>query len=131
MLRLEWKFTRLGGELAEAAQRQLDRRRERLEYWREKKGEVMAKIRESGIDINESMAAQIQNYSSTQFGNRQAATVTIDEQMLEDLNECLDKIKTHDGAVRDYTAWVQVLGSNRNQSLELDQNDWMFFFGVP
>ena len=125
MNRDEWHFEYTASKLAEAAKAKMETHVAKRKWWEDKKGEVMAKVKESGIEIRDSVAASI---SSTKGGF--GPQIEIDGGMQRDLTECQLKIREHDKLVRDYDAWVQVLSANADSRLKLDHEDYMFFFGA-
>lgn len=125
MNRNEWEFEYTASKVADGAQAQAMFRTGRAEFWESKKAEVMATIRESGIEITESLAASLSNYTSAHHGPQ--VGIRADLQMK--LTECHEKIKAHRKAVQEYEGWVQVLRANPEQRLKLTQGDWLYFFG--
>lgn len=124
MNRDEWKFEYTASHLADAANKKKSTHTEKQRWWEDKKAEVMAKVRESGIEIRDSVAA---SYSSTKGGY--GPQIEVDEGMQRDLTECQQKIREHEKLVRDYDAWTQVLTANPEARLQLDHEDYVFFFG--
>jgi len=124
MKRREWLFKYTAAKLATAAQAKVTHHQERLKWWEGKKGEVMTKIKDAGIDVHMPVAAE--------YGNKTRGygpEITIDATMQRDLSECQTKLIEHDGKIREYTGWVQVLSANPESQLELDNEDYLFFFG--
>lgn len=126
MLKHEWKFEYTASALAIAAEAQRAFRQTRIEAWEAKKVEVMAKVKESGLTVHEGPAAGMSSYTSNAAGG---AHVMVDTTLQADLSECVNKIKEHRAAVRQYEGWVQVLQANPESRLPLHQDDWLFFFG--
>lgn len=126
--RSEWEFTYTARNLMTAAQAQRDHRLSRLKAWETKKAEVMAKVKETGLTIDESMAESMMNYQTTALGGR-GAQIMVDTSLQRDLSECVGKINEHRAAAKEYDAWVQVLEANPESRLPLKHDDWMFFFG--
>jgi hypothetical protein len=132
MLRPKWEFEYTAANLADAAKAQRDFRAARRLVWTNKREEVMAKIRETGLTIHEDVTDTLSNsinqlkYSAQGFGGPQ---VLVDSTMQQDLNKCTAKIQEHTELEKQYAAWVQVLGANPEARLKLDHDDWMFFFG--
>lgn len=124
-LRNKWEFDYTAKTLAEAAIKQRDFRLSRIVVWKEKNTKVMAEIKESGIEITESLAAQMSNYTSKGRGPQ----VTIREDLEQHLLECHSKIDEHQQAAAEYDGWVQVLSANPENRLKLTQADWLYFFG--
>jgi hypothetical protein len=133
MLRPKWEFEYTAKHLALAAIAQRDFRSARRLVWMNKREEVMAKIRETGLTIHEDVAAGMASnnvnamkYSTAGYGGPQ---VLVDATMQQDLNDCTAKIHEHTELQKQYAAWVQVLEANGEARLKLDHDDWMFFFG--
>lgn len=127
MNRDDWEFEYTAFVLANAAEEQRDHRQTRIAAWEEKKAEVMAKIRESGLTIDESVAEQFANYTSSAGGR--GAQIMVDTTLQRDLTECVTKIRAHREAAREYETWSQVLNANPESRLKLKHGDWQFFFG--
>jgi uncharacterized protein (DUF2147 family) len=127
--RTEWEFDYTASSLAAAATAQRDHRLSRVKAWEEKKGEVMAKIKDTGLTVHESVAEQFgnsyQNATQANFG----AQVMVDNTLQRDLNECVGKINQHRASAKEYDGWIQVLEGNPDSRLKLKHDDWMFFFG--
>ena len=124
MERGKWKFQYTASKLAEAAKSKRATHEGKQKWWEDKKTEVMAKVRDSGIEVRDSVAA---NYSNTK-GNY-GPQIEIDEGLQRDLCECQSKIMEHHGLVRQYDGWEQVLTANAEARLDLDHEDYLFFFG--
>ena len=67
MLRDRWAFDYEAGCLSGAAGKKKAHHRERVKFWEDAKDKVMAEVRESGIEVSESMAASYSN-SARQMG---------------------------------------------------------------
>ncbi len=59
MLRDEWVFTYKIETIAEATTSNLQFHQERFKWWKDKKEQVMAKIREDGLEIDETIVMDI------------------------------------------------------------------------
>jgi len=129
MNRASWKFTYTADKLFQAAEAKKSWHMERLKWWSDKRKEVETTIRAEGIEIDESVAAftglGTANYSNSGRG----PSVSIRNDLVKDLSECVMKTTEHEGKCREYDAWMQVLGSQGQASLDLNQDDWLFFFG--
>lgn len=126
--RKDWEFEYTAAKLAEAAAGQREHRQARIKAWEEKKAEVMAKIKESGLTIDESVAeTQFANYTTAAEGR--GAQIMVDRGLQRDLSECVSKIREHREAATEYDGWYQVLVANPEARLKLKHDDWMFFFG--
>lgn len=125
--RQEWEFEYTASKLADGARKQRDHRLSRIEAWKEAKDKVMAEVRESGIEISESAAADMKAYTNTTQSYGPQVMVRTDLQ--QKLTECHNKIQQHTKAAAEYDGWVQVLEANAESRLKLTQNDWLYFFG--
>lgn len=123
MNRNVWKFSYTANRLCEAAKKKVEWHTGRKEWWTNKKEEVMTTIKSEGLEIDESVAFKM---SSSYNRN---TTVNIRNDLLKDLDECVGKMSEHENKVKDYSAWVQVLESQGHVTLELNHDDWLFFFG--
>lgn len=123
-LRNEWEFFYSGEALEKAAFLQMQKRQSRVDWWKEKQKELMDQVREGGIEISESMAA---NYSNTQ--GLKGPQVVVKADLQTKLNECHTKIQEHSRAVESYSGWVQMLEVNKTAVLKLTHADWLYFFG--
>lgn len=133
MLRNEWEFGYTAKQLADAATAQLAFREGRIEVWSAKKVEVIAEIRASGLNIEESIADMLTNASYAKYSvntrSEREPAVTIDMKLRRDLQECAEKIRDHTDLRNQYKAWMQVLQAQGEQTLKLQHDDWIFFFG--
>lgn len=125
MQRHEWTFKYAGWKLAEAAIEQRAYREQRLAEREKKKEAAEQQIRWNGIEITESIAEKLANYSNPGFGPQ----ITVDQKLLREYSECIEGIKRNRELLRQYDGWIQVLQANPDQQLELDHEDWLFFFG--
>lgn len=123
-LRNSWEFEYTAKRVAEAATSKRDIHTKKRTWWEEKKAEALAKIKESGVEITESLAA---SYSNTKAGF--GPEVTINDGLSKQLTEAHQKILEHDRLVREYDGWRQVLDANPESRLKLRHQDWLFFFG--
>lgn len=123
MNRNEWEFEYTASVLAKAANEKAVYRQARADWWEAKKAEVMAEIKESGIEINESLAQQYMSNAG------RGPQIGIKPELQQKLSECHSKIQSHLAAVREYDGWHQVLNANPESRLKLKHGDWLFFFG--
>lgn len=126
--RSQWKFTYPADKLLAAATAKMSWHEERLKWWATKRDETKDKIRSEGIEIDESVAFGTDNYLSNKSTHR-GPQVTIKNDLLTDLNECSQKVSEHQEKIKGYDAWMQVLASQGQATLELHQDDWLYFFG--
>lgn len=125
----EWEFEYTASKLAEGAVEQKIFRLNRVNVWTEAKNKLMEEIRESGLEVTESMAAAMS--SQYQFGNGGAGapTIHVKQDLQKKLQECFTKIQDHSQAAAEYGGWYQVLSANPESRLKLTQADWLYFFG--
>lgn len=129
-LRDEWKFDYSAKDLANAADIKKAHHEQRLKWWKDKQAQVIAEVKESGLEVSESLAME---YASNSFsgalgGNRGAQLVVKNDYQVK-LNECHQKINAHGSKVKEYDGWLQMLEANIKQNVSLDINDYLFFFG--
>jgi hypothetical protein len=128
MNRSSWKFTYTADKLLAAANAKKAFHTERHQWWSDKRDETKEKIKNEGIEIDESVAHGLNQatYSNSAF---RGPSVSIRNDLVTDLDECVAKVGEHQHKIKDYDAWVQVLESQGQASLDLQQDDWLFFFG--
>lgn len=124
MKRTDWTFEYTASKLAEAAITKRGTHQKKLEWWEGKKRDTMKKVTETGIEVQDSVAA---SYSNTKGGF--GPQIRIDSGLQRDLQECQDKIMEHHNLVKSYDGWQQVLSANSEARLALEHDDFLFFFG--
>ena len=122
----EWEFEYTASKLAMGAAEQRAFRLSRVAAWTETRDKLMAEIRSTGIEINESAGATMGNYANTSMD---APSITINPGLQKKLNECHAKIQAHTQAAAEYDGWIQVLSANPESRQKLTQADWLYFFG--
>lgn len=122
--RKEWEFSYTAEALAKAALAKKDYRQSRVTWWEKKRDEVVAEIKASGLEFNESLATQ---YSAS---GMRAPQLAVKPDLQNKIQECHSRITDHMSAVREYDGWVQVLEANPTNVLSLTHDDWLFFFGA-
>ena len=128
--RSNWEFEHLGSELLEGATKKEAMRRERLAWWKNQKDKVMQDIKDSGLEVQESLSLQYGTSSNDIRPQAHGgAQIVVRNDLQNKLNECHAKIRLHDAAAIEYNAWVQVFSKNPNKTFKLKQGDWLFFFG--
>jgi len=125
MKRKDWIFDYTAGKLADAAKAKKATHEGKREWWEQKKAETMKKVKDTGIEIRDSVAA---SYSNTK-GNY-GPQIEIDAGMQRDLTECQSKILEHNDLVKSYDGWEQVLRAHPESRVQLDHDDYLFFFGT-
>ncbi len=127
MLRDQWKFRYTARQLAEAAQSKIAFHQDRLDLWEARRKEVIGQIKADGIEVNEKSVLQFASPKSRDF--QQGGDIMIRNDLKKSLAESYDKLAYHTGRRDTYNGWQQVLGANSNDTIELDIDDWLFFFG--
>lgn len=132
--RFKWEFPYLAAELAVAAQTQKKFREDRVAFWKQKYEEVLKEIRESGVEVTESIATELRRQSDYRLSNTRATMnngprVSIRSDLAEKLHEAHERIEHHQEKVFEYDGWIQVLTARGNQELKLLHKDWLYFFG--
>jgi hypothetical protein len=129
MKRNEWEFEYTAANLAKAARDQSDFRAERTEFWKGKKEEVMRKVKESGLTVHEDLSL---GYSSNNINPTKAfgggAQVLVDPTLQRELNECVERIRLHEAATKEYAGWAEVLSASPEKRVALHADDWLYFF---
>lgn len=129
MLREDWEFEYTASKIAEGAAAQKKHRESRVAAWAEAKAKVMAEIRESGVEVSESLAADMKSYGNLSNTHGYGPQVTVKADLQKKLTEAHNKIAVHTRAAAEYDGWIQVLLANPEQRLKLTQSDWLYFFG--
>ena len=124
MQRDEWTFEYTASKLAEAAATKREHHKQRLEWWNGQKDAVMAEVKDSGIEVSESLALA---YASNAGVGPQ---VMVRGDLQRKLTECHGKLKEHDAKAREYDGWHQVLTANPEARMKLHHDDWLYFFGA-
>jgi hypothetical protein len=127
MQRKEWKFSYSAPQLAEAARTKIDYHAEHLGFWMKKREELMATIREEGIEINEKIALGYVNPKARDWDR--GGEIMIRNDLRKGLVETFEKLSYHTGKRDTYDGWEQVLRAKPDNTLDLDIEDWLFFFG--
>ena len=130
MTRNEWAFEYTAKALADASNLKKLHHQDRLLWWKTKQSDVISEVKESGLEITESISMEYLSNSS--FGgasNARGAQLVVKNDYQAKLNECHMKIREHDSKVKEYDGWRQVLEANPEQRVKLDIDDYLFFFG--
>lgn len=124
--RASWRFPYTADKLLKAATDKKGFHETRKAWWETKRDEIKADIREKGLEIDESIAHGSPKFSASNYRD---PIVQINNEMLRDLQETLEKVREHGDKVKDYDAWCQVLASQGQVTFDLNHQDWLFFFG--
>lgn len=127
MQRNDWKFEYPARVLAKAAAHRLAYHDERLAFWRAKKDEVWATIRREGLEVDERIVLADRSPKSVDFVR--GAKVLVRNDLQADLDEVLNKLKVHTNLRAQFDGWHQALEANPDAVLQLDIEDWQFFYG--
>ena len=122
----EWEFEYTAAKLAEGAKAQQEFRLGRVAWWTDAKAKVMAEVKETGLEVSESVAASVINYANSSMA---APQIMVRADLQKKLAECHSKIQSHQQAADEYEGWVQVLTANAESRLKLTHADWLYFFG--
>ena len=131
MLRKEWKFDYTAPQLAQAAVEKTAFHTKQLDFWMSKRSEIMASIKEEGLEINEKVVLanlEIIGYSKSRDWDR-GGEIVIRNDLRKALTETYEKLKYHTKNRDTYDGWTQILRAHASNSLALDIDDWLFFFG--
>lgn len=127
MLRDQWKFRYTAKQLAEAVQQKIQYHDDRHAFWNGRRAEIVGQIKADGIEVNEKAALQ---YASPKMRDyAQGGDIMIRNDLRKSLTEAYEKLSYHIGRKDIYDGWRQILTANAALPLDLDINDWLFFFG--
>ena len=125
-LRTSWKIKMPAANVYVAAQEKLEFHKERLAIWEEARSATIETIKSNGVVIEESV---LNDFGTSTYSNsgRQPG-VSVNSELVRDLNEANTKITEHKDKVRAFDSWVQFL-SSATGDLELTLSDYLYFFG--
>ncbi len=127
MLRDQWKFRYTAEQLAEAVQQKIQYHNERHAFWNGRREDIVTQIKADGIEVNEKSVLQ---YGSPKMRDyQQGDDIMIRNDLRKSLTEAYEKLSYHTGRKDTYDGWRQILTANSGLPLDLDINDWLFFFG--
>jgi len=129
MQRNEWKFDYTAARLVDGVQTKIAHHQDRLAYWRGQRETVLSTIRAEGLEIDEKIVMGYQSPKSRDWDR--ANRVTVREDLRHQLDEVLDKLKSHTEQLTQYDGWRQMLLANPQAQLALDIDDWLYFFATP
>lgn len=117
MRRDDLTFEYLSGDVAEAAQGQLEHHQKRLDYWKDEREFIKEKIEEAGLQIRERQVTGGTNYE-----------VVADQELQQRFNQCHRKIDQHREKIEEYDKWVKVLRNRpETEPIWLDMEDILYF----
>ena len=127
MLRDQWKFRYTAEQLAEAVQQKIQYHDERHTFWNGRREDIVTQIKADGIEVNEKSVLQ---YGSPKMRDyQQGGDIMIRNDLRKSLTEAYEKLAYHTGRKDTYDGWRQILTANSGLPLDLDINNWLFFFG--
>lgn len=129
MNRNEWEFPYAADKLCEAATTKKAHHEERNTWWKNKKEEVLKTIKSEGLEFDDSLGVDIGGGKFSNSTYNRDTTVQVRNDLLNDLNECKQKIKEHHDKAIGYGSWMQILESQGSTMFNLQQDDWLYFFG--
>lgn len=119
MQRRDWKFQKTAVELAEAAQERCSYHMKRHSFWEEERDKAQAEINAAGVKV-----------VSRPISGGERHDVVADPTLLDRLWECEKKMIDHSNRSNEYAQWYAALKTVDARTLELDHDDWLFFFGL-
>ncbi len=127
MLRDQWKFRYTAEQLAEAVQQKIQYHDERHAFWNGRREDIVTQIKADGIEVNEKSVLQ---YATPEMRDyQQGGEIMIRNDLRKSLSEAYEKLSYHTERKDIYDGWRQILTANTALPLDLDINDWLFFFG--
>lgn len=127
MNRSNWRFQYRVAFVYDAVIKKKAHHLARLEFWKGAQTKVLSDCKEQGLVVHESLAGSNYMNKSPGYGPR----IEIPESLQLKLNESTLKITEHTNKEAQYDAWAQVLISQpKTNTLDLDQEDYLFFFGT-
>lgn len=117
--RRDWTFIYTVEEVANAAEAKAKYHAEREAFWEREKEEVVAAIRESGLEVR-----------GHKVTGGERAEVVLDPTLAKRLDECQNKLTGHQSSGEEYRGWHSVLRvavEREEDRLELDHEDVRYF----
>lgn len=122
MQRKEWLFEYTAGALLIAAESEFDRREKRLDYWKDKRDEVLEQLKEEGLSVTQ----WNEGYTKSSMGNR--IDVEFDAKLMTRLRECENFLEKARIEKKEYVMWIQVFSEYpETKTLQLDAEDVAHF----
>ena len=122
-----WKFDYTATKLAEAASAKISYHQGHLNLWKAKREELINTIRSEGIEVDEKIVLAYQNPKARDWDR--GGEIMIRNDLRKDLAECFQKLAYHTEQRDTFDGWKQVLDANPENRVQLDIEDWLFFFG--
>lgn len=127
MKRDKWSFEYKPEQILEAVAEKINFHNQQLEFWQNKREEIISTIRAEGIEINEKISIRQGFSKARDFEN--GGEVMIRNDLRKGLSEVYEKLKYHTKRRDIYDGWSQLLKAKPGIPLSLDITDWTFFFG--
>ena len=125
MQRSNWLFSYEASSLMAASSKKIEHHRKRLEFWEGAKKKVMDEVKESGIEVSESISDQYINKMSS----HNSPQVMVRNDLQVKLTECHEKMRDHIRQMKEYIGWKQVFDANPKAMLQLNADDYLVFYG--
>ena len=126
-LRTTWKIKIKAADVHVAALMKLDYHNERVLVWEEAREKTIENIKANGVVIDDSVLNDL-GVSSTYNNSGRQPGVSVNTELVRDLNEANQKITEHKDKVRGFESWTQFLAAAEGE-LELTLSDYLYFFG--
>lgn len=128
MLRDQWKFHYTARQLAEAAQTNIEFHKNHLDFREARRKEVVSQIKADGIEVNEK-SVPLQCASPKMRDFEQGGDIVVRNDFRKGLSESSELLSCHAGPRDTFDGWWPVRGANPDDMIEMDFEDWLFFFG--
>jgi len=129
MNRDEWTFPYSASVLHKASAAKHAFHSDKRDWWHGKQVEKIELIKAEGIEVDESVIFEKHELSTYNSTSGRLPNVSIRNDLLRDVQECVGKVREHTAKMKEYDAWMQVLASQGESMFNLHQDDWLFFFG--
>lgn len=123
MLRSEWSFEYQAGDLLEAANKEFDKRIERIDYWKEKREEVLNRLKDEGLEITNWNSG-----SETKLSAGSAIDVQFDQKLIGRLRECEKYLEKARNEKKEFAMWIQAFSDRQSgEGFKLHAQDIAYF----
>lgn len=117
MRRDDLTFEYQTGDVADAAQGQLEYHQKRLDFWQKEREITRESIEDAGLQIRERQVTGGTNYE-----------VVADEELQKRFNQCHRKIDHHRQKIEEYSKWTAVLRNRpETEPIWIDMEDILYF----
>lgn len=124
--RKDWQSSLARVDVLDAAKKRVAHHTARLSFWKSKKSEVMDTIKREGLTVEESVAGA--NYTTSNAVAQRHPQVMVRNDLQKDLDECATRIYHHQNELHDFQVWVDFLSAEGPSMLDLDRDDYKYFF---